>query len=82
MKWNFTKLRKYDEEHGTSIVREIEMIVDYYVEDSGIIIQFWKDTQVYHVGEAVSLLSQWFNGRPHAYQQLKEKVNAVLARIS
>lgn len=55
MKWKrirLVHLRAYDLEKGESIVREIEMTVDYVLRDSGYALQFWRDVEVYGLEEA------------------------------
>lgn len=51
-------LKNWDNQHDSSIVRELEMSVDAVLIDSTYSIQFWKDVELYGIREALQYLQQ------------------------
>lgn len=53
-KYYLRTLEAFDREHDDCVVRELEMEVDSILnQDSGRIMQFWRDVQLYGVNEAI-----------------------------
>lgn len=78
MKIYLSKLQKYDKNHGTSIVRELEMIADSCITSPGYSIQFWRDVALYGIDEAIAYV---MTGKHGDYEQLKTKFEKVLRRM-
>lgn len=52
----FLDLRNHDLEYDDDLVREIEMIVDSVLIQTGYAIQFWRDVAIYGIDEALLYL--------------------------
>lgn len=78
-RWNLNKLKKYDSDNFTSIVREIEMTLDILTSDTSVIMQFWTDVELYSVTEALQYAEQYLSISDH--EQLTKAAQAILDRL-
>jgi len=80
-KINLHDLESYDAQHGTSLVRELEMAVDALV-NAAYCGQFFTDCRVHGLREAKTYLLNFVSKTyGHTRHKLEDKFNTVFNRI-
>jgi len=78
-RWYFHKLKAYDRDNHTSIVRELEMEADLCIKLRGYVPQFWRDAEVYGVDEAITYVE---SNKAGDFTKLRAAWEVIKARIS
>jgi hypothetical protein len=76
-RYYFYQLRTFDLAYQNEVVRRLEMAVDLAIHDRGYILQFWRDTKLYGVDEAILYVKNGNYGDYSAIQKEWEECKKV-----